>query len=212
MRHAKTGQYVQLQCDRTPGRNRNSRREATCCGPPVGRRPARATHRVAEAVPCSPPHSVEFGLARYFVLSLSPPPAESSNEPRRVAARRVGWRRTARLYESQKQYPIHRPILRSSSSGAPPAPAYGVHCAPRTAIPLGIALFTLHPKALPRVRLTAAPLSLRRISVARGNSCRIGRVPTGRICPLKRAGDRALRGIELFRAPAQFIYIRLPPK
>ncbi|WP_297623519.1 hypothetical protein, partial [uncultured Rikenella sp.] len=28
----------------------------------------------------------------------------------------------------------------------------------------------------------------------------------------KRAGDGFLRGIELFRAPAQFIYIRLPPK
>ncbi len=45
------------------------------------------------------------------------------------------------------------------------------------------------PKALPRVRLTAAPLSLRHIPVARGNSCRIGPEPTGRICHLRRAGD-----------------------
>ena len=31
------------------------------------------------------------------------------NEPRRVAVHRVGWRRTARLCEPQKQQPIHHP-------------------------------------------------------------------------------------------------------
>mgnify|MGYP006977110691 CR=1 FL=1 len=36
---------------RTPESNRNFRRGAACCGPPVGRRPARATRWVAGARP-----------------------------------------------------------------------------------------------------------------------------------------------------------------
>ena len=96
----------------------------------------------------------------------------------------------------------------------------------------GASATRFQPKAKPRVRLTAAPLSLRRcrsalerwqpiplffvraplgnlikthrciltisllrrgarFSVARGNSCRIGSPPIGRICPLTRAGDGA---------------------
>ncbi len=56
--------------------------------------------------------------SRYSLLTYSSsPPAESSNELRRVAVRRVGWRRTARLKEPQKlgpkpgqqQSPKHRP-------------------------------------------------------------------------------------------------------
>ncbi len=54
----------------------------------------------------------------------------------------------------------------------------------------------VRPSSRPCVSPTAAPLSLRRcrsalerwvyllLNVARGNSCRIGQVPTGRICPL----------------------------
>ncbi len=44
---------------------------------------------------------------------LQSPPAESSNERRRVAVRRVGWRRTARLCESQKLGSKHRPVSAS---------------------------------------------------------------------------------------------------
>ncbi len=49
------------------------------------------------------------------------------------------------------------------------------------------------PKVRPVLRSVSASLRLRfrsaTLAVARGNSCRIGRVPTGRICPLRRAGD-----------------------
>ena len=69
------------------------------------------------------------------------------------------------------------------------------------------------PKLAPVLRPVSASLRLRLRSaaaVARGNSCRIGRVPTGRICPLRRATDVCAKFV--VRAPARFIYIRLSPK
>ncbi len=91
--------------DRTPGRYRNFRRGAACCGPPVSRRPARVTLKGAEVQ--------LIRLCRQFAAS------GECNELRRVAVRRVGWRRTARLYEPQKlsqqfnpkQSPPHSPML-----------------------------------------------------------------------------------------------------
>ena len=88
----------------------------------------------------SPPKSVKFGLSpipprrsapgrqgrrfeepRYSLSAYSSsPPAESSNELRRVAARRVGWRRTARLKEPQAYNPIHH--LKLSVSACRPLP------------------------------------------------------------------------------------------
>ena len=58
------------------------------------------------------------------------------------------------------------------------------------------------------------PLGTRKLDVstpklARGNSCRIGQVPTGRICPFKRAGDEFLREVHFFARLTRFIYIRL---
>ena len=85
------------------------------------------------------------------------------------------------------------------------------------------------PKLAPALRSVPASLRLRFrsagaarhpkdgpvyfINVARGNSCRIGSPPTGRICPLKRAGDGFYaRGSSFFARLARFNYIRLSPK
>ena len=73
------------------------------------------------------------------------------NEPRRVAVRR--WRRTARLKEPQEHGPFlgvtttsfTAPVLSNSSSARPPRAA-NASLSPRTAIPLGIALFALAPE------------------------------------------------------------------
>ena len=85
---------------RTPGRNSNSWRGAACCGPPEGRRPARATQRVAEA-----PHN-------FLNFGLSPTP------PRRSAPGRQG----RRFYEPQKQHFLYYPIRWVRPRRAPHAP------------------------------------------------------------------------------------------
>ncbi len=147
-----------------------------------------------------------------FVSYLScSPPAEAQRAPT-SAARRVGWRRTARLTEpqehsqqfrpiynpnlscsacrpspprrsapgrqgrrpkgSQKQHLIHSPNPLSSSSGTPPpAPAYGVRCATRTAIPLGIALLAISPNSAKKHSPTHHPI-LRPVSTSLRLRCR----------------------------------------
>ena len=80
-----------------------STRERRVAGLRGGRRPARAALRAARA----PPHHGKFAASG------------ECNELRRVAVRRVGWRRTARLCESQKQQPIHRPRLPGSALAPP---------------------------------------------------------------------------------------------
>ncbi len=128
--------------------------------------PKRTATLDAQAAGCGPPEGEAAG-----------PRGSSNRRSPTSAARRVGWRRTARLYEpqehsqqfrpiynpnlscsacrpspprrsapgrqgrrpfrSQEQHLIHSPNPLSSSSGAPPpASAFGVRCAPRTAIPL----------------------------------------------------------------------------
>ncbi len=61
------------------------------------------------------------------------------------------------------------------------------------------------PELVPKHCPVSTSLRLRfrsaTFSVARGNSCRIGRAPTGRICPLKRAGDGVFAQNRVFRAP-----------
>ncbi len=64
------------------------------------------------------------------------------------------------------------------------------------------------PKLVPVLRPVSASLRLRcrsATAVARGNSCRIGRMPTGRICPLKRAGDGVFAQNRVFRAPWEIL-------
>ena len=98
---------------------------------------------------------------------------------RRCASLRDGRLRPARLCESQKLGPMRwENRIRFSH----PKNKHG-------------------PKLAPILRPVSASLRLRwrrsaleswaclLLNVARGNSYRIGRVPTGRICPLKRAGD-----------------------
>ena len=97
---------------------------------------ARQPQRVARALP----HHGKFAASG------------ECNELRRVAVRRRGWRRTARLKEPQKQYPIHRPILRSSSSGAPPGARLRRSLRSEDGDSYGIALFTLKPIAIRRQR------------------------------------------------------------
>ena len=164
--------------------------------------------------------------SRYSLLVKAGRRQRRRNELRRVAARRRGWRRTARLCESQKlaqalpvyhhilsgsayrpfgsqeQYTIHRPIPQDSSS-VQADEACGAHsnvsCGPPRSEALARATRWVaearptvqpnsRPKVLPRVSLTAAPLSL----------CRIGRVPTGRICPLSGRATEFLRGSSFF--------------
>ncbi len=108
------------------------------CGPPRRESSARAALRAANGcwirprahppapaygVRCTPRTAILFGIALLALSLSSSPPAESSNELRRVAARRVGWRRTARLCEPQKFSPIHRlnPFgVRAARSGGGP--------------------------------------------------------------------------------------------
>ena len=77
-----------------------------------GTRPARAALRAATAT----------AYLTYNKFAAS----GECNEPRRVAVRRVGWQRTARLCESQLQRPIHHPRFARFVLGAPPrAGAFG---------------------------------------------------------------------------------------
>ncbi len=83
------------------------------------------------------------------------------NELRRVAVRRLGWRRTARLCEPQKLGQQHKPNsppkfhskARPSAAGKPITvfPPEEQQAQPKA-----------EPSSLPRISLTAAPLSLRR--------------------------------------------------
>ncbi len=133
-----------------------------------------------------------FSESRYSLSAYSSsPPAVSSNELRRVAVRRAGWRRTARPVGSQEQHLLHHP--NPSVSACRPSP--------RAAKPLGdkagglkVARATPHsqpkyvelvlglkhsqqvqpkalPNSLPRVRPIAAPLALRRSFARLGKSC-----------------------------------------
>ncbi len=165
------------------------------CGPPLREAAARAALRAANGcwirprahppapaygVRCTPRTAILFGIALLALSLSSSPPAESSNELRRVAARRAGWRRTARLCEPQKFSPIHRlnpfGVRAARSGGGPKAQRAGPAVlrttkAQPTARPSAAgkpqSVFPpeeqAQPKARPRVSLTAAPLALRRV-------------------------------------------------
>ncbi len=176
---------------------------------------------------------------RYSLSTYSSsPPAESSNELRRVAALPLPGRRTARIKEPQKHDQELSPILSCSAcrlgdkAGDPKGSQE--HCPSPRHLPrqnsrpiLGPArrenrfrfsrLKNRHgPKLAPVLRPVSASLRLRcrsaAFSVARGNSCRIGRVPTGRICPLKRAGDGVFGRVDLFACLRDSLYFGSPPK
>ena len=70
---------------------------------------------VAKATHHSPPHSWKCVLNQQQQFAAS----GECNELRRVAARRVGWRRTARLKEPQKLSPFTAPILSDSGRALP---------------------------------------------------------------------------------------------
>ena len=128
--------------------------------------PRRPTHK---SYPQSPPKSFKFGLSPGLVEPLKHGPFVSCrqfaasgecNELRRVAVRRMGWRRTARLSESQKH---------SQQFSSPLGPARRENrlrfSRPKQAQP------KTRPSSPPRISLTAAPLSLRRVSARLGKSC-----------------------------------------
>ena len=85
----------------------------------------------------------------------------------RVTALRRGWLRPARLCEPQ----LHHPILRSSSSARPPRAA-NASPSPRTAIPLGIALFALSSSG----RSLRGPKRASRVAGLRGGRLRPARL------------------------------------
>ena len=107
---------AELCADGRPGGTATLDAQAACCGPPVGRRPARAALRAATALLHSSPHSFGFGLraprvgrrpsaqaqrfyepqklssfilGALFVLSLSSPPAGSATSP--VELQSAAW-------------------------------------------------------------------------------------------------------------------------
>ena len=101
-------------------------------------------------------------------------------------------RRVAALRTARAQHPSITNAV-EFVLGAPPPRRYGVAAPEDGDLKVAQAQPNPRPKAEPsspsRVRLIAAPLSLRRRCRRPRQFCRIGRVPTGRICPLKRAGD-----------------------
>ena len=80
-----------------PGGTTTIDARAACCGPPVGRRPARATLQVAEAVPCSPPQFCQIRAARS---------GGGPNDP----ARRPGDPKGSQVF-SLTHHPTHRPFI-----------------------------------------------------------------------------------------------------
>ncbi len=152
---------------RTPGRNSNSRRGAACCGPPVGRRPACATLWVARATPPSSPQSIGFGL------SPIPPPEALRAWATRPATLK-GRKSNAPFFQVRPRRPPHAPLMRRPRRGRRPkgrtstaqsTPQFSAPCQPHC----GSAF--------------APPLSPSPAAILG-----IGRAPTGRICPLRRAG------------------------
>ncbi len=127
--------------------------------------------------------------------------ATSSDELQPSACRGGGLRGSASRTSTAS---IHRPHSAKFVLGAPPRAAIA-SLSPRTAIPHGIALFALpqiQPKARPisppGVSLTAAPLTLRRISVARGNSCRLALGQPTEYALLRGRATEFLRGSSFF--------------
>ncbi len=130
-------------------------------------------------------------------------PERNSNSRRAsgvLRASRGGGVRPARPVGSQK----HSLFL--SGSACRPSPPSGF-AAGRQGRRFGEPHYSLSAqssakKHSPILRPVSASLRLRfrsaTFSVARGNSCRIGRVPTGRICPLWRAGDGFFVGEQVF--------------
>ncbi len=116
----------------------------------------------------------------------------------------MGWRRTARLSESQEHGPFlgvtttsfTAPVLSNSSSARPPRAA-NASPSPRTAIPSGIALLALalnsSPKLAPILRPVSASLRLRcrsaAFAVARWDFISILLTANRVKSPFKRAGD-----------------------
>ena len=145
-----------------PGGTTTLDAQAACCGPPAGRRPARAARRAARTQP-NPPLKVHPALScvsSAHLVCCSPPAMDCAAQkaaratpfsvgfslspipPRRYAPGRQGRRPKG----SQEQKPIHSPILWHSSSARLPRAA-NASLRPRTAVPFRIALFALRPKA-----------------------------------------------------------------
>ncbi len=131
----------------------------------------------------------------------SSPPAESSNERRRVA---------------EAKHPFTAPILLGSGLRAPGAPPRAANASlrPKTAIPFRIALLALNSKLAPILRPVSTSLRLRfrsATSVTRWDFISILLTQNERNPSL---GGRAtvFAHCSFFARLARFIYIRLPPK
>ncbi len=159
---------------------------------------------------CSTPRGVAANCATLRVAKARPilwarqqfAASEDATELARVAVRRVGWRRTARLYEPQKLSQQFNP-----KQSPPHSPMLGL-ARRENRIRFSRPKNKHSPKLVPVLRPVSASLRLRcrsATAVARGNSCRIGRMPTGRICPLKRAGDGVFAQNRVFRAPWEIL-------
>ena len=155
------------------------------CGPPGGRRPARATFQVASIQP----NSLTNSQPKSVVFGLSPIP------PRRSAPGRQGRRFCESRYSLSAQSPA-----KSTAQIQTPCSArhgsktdYGFR-AQRTTQPKAL------PNSPPRVRLTAAPLALRRAGA---------RLSYGRVLPLRRAGG-AFRHSEVAVSAQIFVRAHRP--
>jgi len=154
----------QPKAGRTPGRYSNSRHEAAYCGPPEGRRPARTTLRVARAQPSFTVKSVyriraarsgggpngparkpgnPKGSQEHCLITESSPPAVSATSSDELQSAAWGGGGLRGSKSRRSNIPFTAPFCEVRPRARPPAPAYGVRCAPRTAIPLGIALLAL---------------------------------------------------------------------
>ena len=171
-----------------------------------------AAQRAATALPHSSLHSVEFGLRR---------PTRAPKMPRRKPGGSKNRKSNTLFLTASACRPLPRaakPLGEQAGDSANRATRSRTKFQPKaqpSAARKPITVFPPEEQARPqarpssplRVRLTAAPLSLRRcrsalkkwtyllLNVARGNSCRIGSPPTGKICLLSgRATDFFAQG------------------
>ena len=166
--------------------------------PGVGRRPSAQARRPLRSQEHSP-----FTVLRNSSSARPPRAAKASPSPRTAIPQGIALLALSSSGRSLRG-PQQRQLRASAAGGFGPRD-------PKGSQKLG----PIHrPKFAPVLRPVSASLRLRyrsaAFAVARGNSCRIGSPPTGRICHLKRAGDGIfVSGSNFFRAPARFILFRL---